>query len=386
VEQFQELLGAAVRDRLRTSRVAVYLSGGVDSSLIAMTAKRQLQSSGGDHAVEGFTCAYDRLIPDEDRYYAGVVGQSLGIPVDFEACDDAQLFDWTLRFVPPQPVDAPCMGPSLAQAARLAGRFSTVLTGWDGDALFRAATRLHWRERVQQRRFSALARELAWYVQQERGLPPMGVRTQLVRWFRSRRPILQRPGWLREDFCERTQLLQRWQPIFAPAPPAHSREPSRQNFVSPLWAGVFDSHDAGWLGFPFEARHPLADLRIVGFALGLPAVPFCVDKDLLRRCMQGLPRAVRTRPKTPLQGHPEHRIFGARGLGSAAGGWHKADVLEMFVDLRGVERALAAPSQPIDRLEPALRAVALGLWSQAQPAPRLHLRHACPSISICATT
>jgi asparagine synthase (glutamine-hydrolysing) len=386
VEQFQELLGAAVRDRLRTSRVAVYLSGGVDSSLIAMTAKRQLERKGGDHAVEGFTCVFDWLIPDEERYYAGLVGQSLGIPIDFQACDDAQLFGGTRHFVPPEPADATYTQPLLEQAERLATGFSTVLTGWDGDALFLAATRLHWRERIQQRRFAALARELAWYIRHERGLPPVGVRTQLAHWRRSRRPLPQRPSWLREEFCERTQLLERWRPIFAPETPVRSREPSRRNFESRAWAGIFDSNDASWLGFPLEARHPLADLRVIRFAMGLPAVPFCVDKSLLRRCMHGLPEAVRTRPKTPLGGRPDQRSFRAHGLGSAARGWDEPQALEMFLDLGAVKRVLAEPSVSIDRLSPTLRAIALGLWVAVQPAPHVPVGHACPSVSIYATT
>jgi asparagine synthase (glutamine-hydrolysing) len=385
VEQFQELLGAAVRDRLRTSRAAVYLSGGVDSSLVAMTAMRQLEQKGGNHAVEGFTCVFDRLIPDDERYYAGLVGQSLGIRVDFQSCDDTKLFSWMEGFIPPEPPGPLYGGPALVQASRLASGFSTVLTGWDGDALCLSATRLHWRERLQQYRFGALAHELAWYIQHERRLPPVGVRTQLARWRRGRRSALQRPSWLREEFCERTGLLQRWRPVFAPEPPVHSREPSRQNFASPGWASVFESNDAGWLGFPLEARHPLADLRVIHFCMGLPAVPFCVDKHLLRRSMHGLPPQIRTRPKTPLQGHPEQQLFRTHGLGSAAIGWHEAQALEMFLDLGGVERALAEPSMSIDQLSPTLRAVALGLWVTAQPVRRAPIR-VCTSVSICATT
>ena len=41
---FAPLLDRAVRDRLRTPKVAVYMSGGVDSPLVALTAKRRLQS------------------------------------------------------------------------------------------------------------------------------------------------------------------------------------------------------------------------------------------------------------------------------------------------------------------------------------------------------
>jgi len=52
-------------------------------------------------------------------------------------------------------------------------------------------------------------------------------------------------------------------------------------------------------------RHPFFDLRLLTFLLSLPAVPWCISKELLRQVMRGiLTEPVRLRPKAVLAGDP----------------------------------------------------------------------------------
>jgi glutamine amidotransferase-like protein/asparagine synthase len=81
-ERFLELLGAAVSDRLRTRRVAVLMSGGLDSPTLAAVAAGLLRNRSADWAVHAMTSVYDRLIPDSERHYAGLVAKHLDIPID----------------------------------------------------------------------------------------------------------------------------------------------------------------------------------------------------------------------------------------------------------------------------------------------------------------
>jgi len=56
---------------------------------------------------------------------------------------------------------------------------------------------------------------------------------------------------------------------------------------------------------PVELRSPLLDQRLLRFLLRVPPVPWCMNKELLRKAMRGLlPEDVRVRKKTPLQGDP----------------------------------------------------------------------------------
>src|ERR1700730_3392489 len=61
------------------------MSGGLDSSALAATA---CQLSGHRPAVAAFTYVFDRLIPDRERYYAGLVADRLGITIHYSVRDD----------------------------------------------------------------------------------------------------------------------------------------------------------------------------------------------------------------------------------------------------------------------------------------------------------
>ena len=88
VERFRELLRQAVRDRLRdTGRVAISMSGGLDSTSLAAVAL----DCGAD--VHACAVVYDKLIPDEERHYATAAANHLGIPISFVVADEFSLFD-----------------------------------------------------------------------------------------------------------------------------------------------------------------------------------------------------------------------------------------------------------------------------------------------------
>ena len=85
-----------------------------------------------------------------------------------------------------------------------------------------------------------------------------------------------------------------------------SRRPYAYDCLTVIGSGAeFDHCDPGATGVPLEQWHPLLDLRLVRYLLAVPAVPWCMDKHLLRLAMRGvLSDAVRLRPKSPLAGIP----------------------------------------------------------------------------------
>jgi hypothetical protein len=65
-----------------------------------------------------------------------------------------------------------------------------------------------------------------------------------------------------------------------------------------MWPSFFEILDPGVTQFPMEQRHPLFDLRVATFLAGLPALPWCQEKNIMRAAGRGLlPDAVRLRPK-----------------------------------------------------------------------------------------
>ena len=83
VAGFRELFEQAVADRLRNDRFAVIMSGGMDSTSVAVTARRLLAAQGTPFDLRAYTITWDHLMPDEERLYAGLVAEAAGIPIHY---------------------------------------------------------------------------------------------------------------------------------------------------------------------------------------------------------------------------------------------------------------------------------------------------------------
>src|SRR5262249_51992391 len=139
VERYVELLNEAVKDRLRTDRVGVFMSGGMDSSTIAATAQKILSKNSAAFYLRAFTVVYDRLIPDEERYYSGLVAENLGIPIHYHVADDYLPYErWDrAEFQQPEPFHSPLAAIAVDQYKQAATYNRVMLTGEGGDAVLR---------------------------------------------------------------------------------------------------------------------------------------------------------------------------------------------------------------------------------------------------------
>ena len=131
VDRFNELLTTAIRDRLRTDRVSISMSGGLDSTSLAAVARELLPQPAAVHA---FTTVYDQLIPDEERRYSTLAASSLGIPIHHLTADNYPLFAGDLD-VPEPFFVSPLAGQYNDLLGLMAGNGRVALTGYDGDAL-----------------------------------------------------------------------------------------------------------------------------------------------------------------------------------------------------------------------------------------------------------
>ena len=306
VERFQEVFGTAVADRLVSAPQALQLSGGLDSALIAATAVRLQNQHPAYGTLGGHTVVYDSLMPDDEGDFAKLVAGSLGLPIKLHRAVDFEILDWVDRqdWTPPEPLEMPGLGLGLQHYRELAAESSIVLTGHDGDTLLKASFGKHFYELFRQARYITLLRQLGWYGFRTHRLPILG-------WMRHDRKRSQSdslpriPAWLRPDWVARTKLLERWHESV----PLPSTSPTRMRALTtlnhPYYSRTFDVYDPAYTGQPLEFRHPFMDVRVVEFLLALPAVPWCLNKELLRRALRSMvPEEVRLRPKTPLQGDP----------------------------------------------------------------------------------
>lgn len=308
LDHFQELLQQSVADRLRTDRLTIWLSGGLDSSTIAAMTSSQMIEKARPAQLAGMTVIYEQLIPDDERYFADLVSKKLGIPIRYLVGDNYHLFE---RFDQPElhrpePTDEPLLALQFDQLQASAAGGHVVLTGDGGDELLfpSGLAQMLKGMRLWQTLFDA-----AQYLRTYRRLPPLGLglRKKLRNWRKRPYPEVDFPGWLDERFASRCELRARWSEVNQAKPRSihHLRPEAYYRLAMPLWQSIFESNDASVTLAPLEFRLPFLDLRLVNFALAIPPLPWFVEKGMLRLAMNGiLPEQVLQRPKTPLQEDP----------------------------------------------------------------------------------
>ncbi|MFZ3209957.1 MAG: asparagine synthase-related protein, partial [Terriglobales bacterium] len=206
-EHFRQLLQTAVKDRLRSDRAAISLSGGLDSTSVAALACRA-----GCSDLRAFTRVVDKVMPDNERHYSRLFAESLGIPIEYLAGDrylaGAQPDFADVRSSQP---DENVLAAFDTDFYKLASHTSrTLLTGQGGDiGLFPSNS--HFRRLLRAGCLGRFVRDGLNYALTQRRLPPMGVRNFFQRRFGVIEPWRGNyPEWLNRDFERRWRLRERW--------------------------------------------------------------------------------------------------------------------------------------------------------------------------------
>jgi asparagine synthase (glutamine-hydrolysing) len=370
VERFRELLRTAVVDRLRTDRVGIFMSGGLDSSSLAVTAQQVLSQGERSFELRAHTVVYDRLIPDRERHYAGLVAQSLGIPIDYLIGDDYRLYERSdcpeTRM--PEPVHNPLLALHVDRFCQAATFGPIVLSGQGPDALFRFPMQPHLIAQFKQGHWSRVLSDAAhWFLAHGR-LPRLDLRGRLRRIVGKDPYSSPYPSWLNPAFEARLKLRERWAAHEDDRPAAiHPVRSDAYRIVTDLfWSGLFESESVGVTRQPVEVRYPFFDLRVVRYLLSVPQIPWCVNKTLLRSAMRGtLPDVVRLRPKTPLAGEPVSALL-RRGDRPAISLLERSPLFDDYVDSDSfLNQQFATPLYWT-----ALRPYSLDRWLLSLPRPQ----------------
>ena len=220
---------------------------------------------------------------------------------------------------------------------RLCAAFSPVaLTGYDGDSFMNE--------------------------------PRVRLRTRIGRMLRKNDYHGFFPEWIDEEFALRTNLRERCKEFWN-VKPAGKRPAAMSALNSKVWTSLFEGYDPGATKLNLEVRHPFLDLRLVEYLLAIPAVPWCVNKHILRCAMKNkLPDAVLNRPKTGLSGDPALQLVrraSVRWLDS----FEVSPQLRAFVNLD--RRRPLIEEETSDRLWASLRVFALNYWlTHSRPTVR----------------
>jgi asparagine synthase (glutamine-hydrolysing) len=308
VERFNELLRLAVADRLRTDRIGVFMSGGLDSPTLATTARDLLRDRPGQSGVRAFTTTYEGY--DQERHYAELVARGLEIPIDFQSWDpDTVDPEWNrTAFHTPEPVPYPVsLAADWAYHRKVASYGRVVFNGEGPDNALRYEWRPYLTYLARRRHLGVLLKDLWSHVVLHRRIPvPASIFAILTRYRPNEAAGTPFPDWFNPDFERRLQLRRRWKESQVEPPPLHLVRPQGYRSLDlPLWQGLFDGFDVAYTRSLLEVRHPFVDLRLLRYLLAVPAIPWCRGKYLLRRAMRGrLPKSVLRRPKSPLVRDP----------------------------------------------------------------------------------
>lgn len=323
IEHFNELLTSAVGDRLRTDKVGILLSGGLDSSSVAAVAQELRKEKCPALQLHAFTSIYERLIPDRDEPAARRVAAALQIPLHCWPVDAAGIFEgWeNPQLHWPEPIDDPFGCRSLDEVKAISGHVRVLFSGEGSDNLMKFEMARHLQGLWREGRAGRVLLDLTEHVWQ-RFRAPDGLRgplRRIRRWFSRRDPRTSFPHWIQPDLVARLNLKARWNDPLGDLPwRAHPRRPTGYgSLFLPQWDYMFRQEDAQVTHQPVEMRYPFLDLRLVNYLLAIPSMPWLFRKYLLREAMRGrLPETIRIRPKTPLEGDPSLLALRNADLGS----------------------------------------------------------------------
>ena len=370
IERFHELLEVAVRDRLRTTTVGVFMSGGLDSPTVAATAHRILSASGSPFDLRAHTVVFDRIVPDEERRYSQLAADAIGIPIHHYPFDDYGFPspepepDW----YPPEPRFVFDRGRVLA-VHRGPAAASRVLLRADGADPLIEASAYELGKQLRKRRYGGVLKDILWLVWARQQAPLLGIRTA-IRMALGRsipEPTQPYPEWLAPELERRLDLRNRWRSEV-------TAEDIRPGFelAHSYWPFCFDSVDLGAMRLAAEIRYPFLDLRLARYLLRLPSIPWGPEKSLLRVAMKGaLPRQILRRRKAPLAGNPWAALLPQPHTAWWSEYLVPAPRLGAFVDVKAAAATIAKVAREtqarnehkdIDALRSSLRPLSLNVW------------------------
>ena len=303
-DRFKELLRDAVSDRLHTDKVGIFMSGGLDSTTLAVVTRDILHARNPSFEVQAFT----KINPADgsERHYAGLVANKLGIEIN--DCDWGDVSfdpDWEQsRVHTPEPRICPWTLPAFQRDFRKGGSFSRVFFYGEGPD---NALHFEWKPffflLLRRRQYARLLQATLSTVRSQRALPFWGRIARRIKQVGAAAPLVPEPSlpvWLSTEFASRLHLRERFIETVSAAPLLHPLRPSgHESLYSSTWQDIFELLDPGAGLTRFELRYPYIDLRLLRYFLSIPALPWCRSKYLIRRAMRkALPDSVLRRPKT----------------------------------------------------------------------------------------
>ncbi len=272
VEHLEVALKNAIADRVTGSAAVVFMSGGLDSTLLAALTREVRPET---QLLAG-TSVYRSRTADVEEPFALEAARSIGIPIRSFPLDDyppLQALDADIWTAEPGPLLTAPMTRDIYRAA--AEHAPLALHGHPADAVLSADLTSYLRALPWMHRVAQLLRYTAF-----RRRPPYF-------FFRPHRAVVRRtpPDW----------LLARREP--APTP--------SDALASPIWSNYFEWADPLSTRAPIALVYPWCDARVLEAAFELEPIPWLVEKQVVREMLRGrVSERIRRRRKSWFAGDP----------------------------------------------------------------------------------
>lgn len=306
VDHYREIFSTAVKDRLRSNKISISMSGGMDSSSVAAMAVRHLAPDGEDSAVKAFTITTGNLLPeDREDYYANIVAESLNIPLDYFSVEPYQPYERcdTSELHCQQPFDDYKLAFWIDYLKKTREHSRVLLTGHGGDIIF-LGSNLYYISLLKQGKVGQFCRDALKHITVNSSMRGLGLRSglklllgQQIGW------KFVYPDWIDPQFATRNSLPEKYESFYNISYDFSSPHPGAyQCFTLPQWCESFES--AYNLDLGMEIRHPFFDTRLIELMFAINTGLWGLNKKILRDSMRSiLPDPIVDRPKTPLMGN-----------------------------------------------------------------------------------
>ena len=354
VGEFRAVLEACVRDRMRSSSLTVFMSGGLDSTTLAAIAAQLLADR---TRLVARTSHLPTLVPSPETRRAQIVAEALGIPHVLADVDGYGYREGTALRVPdtPEPVSDPDLLALQDELRRARAHSPVAFWGEDPDSLLAPP---HLGDLLRGSTAWRLVLDVLGYFLHERRRPYLALRDLA----RGHVPGRARdsneaaaPSWLRGELRARRDRR-----LEARAEPAHPTRSEMARRLDPLhWQPFLESLDAGMHGVPIDVRMPFLDRRLIELAVALPPIPWLQRKHVLREAARGLvPDLVRYAPKQGMAGLYEARL--AQWWSRGPEPFVASEALAQFVDVAALPRV--GPASSVNEQLAHLRIRLLDRW------------------------
>jgi asparagine synthase (glutamine-hydrolysing) len=333
VEHLEFALKQAIADRIDGPSAVVFMSGGLDSTLLAALTREVRPET---HLVAG-TSVYRTRIADVEEPFAEEAARSIGIEILKFPLDDyppLQALEENVWTAEPGPMLTAPMTRDIYRAA--AEHAPIALHGHPADAVLSVDLIAYLRALPWKRRIAELIRYTI-----ARRRPPYF-------FFRPHRNATRKPppDWL----LARNERSQK----------------SDDPLASAIWSSYFEWAHPQFTRAPIELVYPWCDARVIEAARELEPIPWLVEKHVVREMLRGrVSERVRTRKKSWLGGDPWRAEMPELQIEAAS----------RFIDPQRFSDACRAAGLVSDR---TLRAVVFESWLRKLPGGVDRLREMQP--------